>query len=80
MARGLSVLRIQEGFESYAVVVPKSRSGGYWIVDPDQTVINIFRPAADGLYSEVVAVIPGQKVRVGIFPNLEIDTTEVFAA
>lgn len=50
----------------------------YWIVDPDLSVINIFRPAQDGLYSEVAVVIPGQTMRVGIFPDLEIDIAEVF--
>ena len=51
----------------------------YWIVEPEGKTVQIFTLGADGLYGRPQLFVPGDMAPVGIFPELEIDLTEVFA-
>lgn len=51
----------------------------YWIVDPVGKTIQVFTLGADGRYGRPQVYVEGDKVRVGIFPDLEIDLGAAFA-
>ena len=51
----------------------------YWIVDPAGKTVQIFTLGVDGRYGRPQVFVDGDQATVGIFPDLEINLSEVFA-
>ena len=51
----------------------------YWVVDPAGKTVQIFALGPDGRYGRPRVYVDGDIAPVGIFPDLEINLTEVFA-
>ena len=51
----------------------------YWIVDPSGQTVQIFTLGLEGKYGRPEAFGVGDRVKVGIFPELELDLAAVFA-
>ena len=51
----------------------------YWIVDPVGATVQIFTLGPEGKYGRPEAFGTGDQVKVGLFPELEIDLAAVFA-
>lgn len=51
----------------------------YWIVDPAGKTVQIFALGPDGRYGRPRVYVDGDTAPVGIFPDLEINLSEVFA-
>ena len=50
----------------------------YWIVDPYNDYLRVYMIGKDGKYSKSEVYFKGGKIKVGIFPELEIDLEKVF--
>ena len=50
----------------------------YWIVEPDQRLVNVFLLEPNGKYGRVGIYSDEDKVKISIFSDLEIDLSEVF--
>ena len=50
----------------------------YWIVDPVHNFIKVYISGKDGTYGKSEVYFKGEKIKVGIFPDLEIDLETVF--
>jgi len=50
----------------------------YWIVEPDQRLVNVFLLEPNGKYGRATIYTDEDKVKVSIFQDLEINLTEVF--
>ena len=50
----------------------------YWIVEPDQKIISVFKLGSDGRYGRPDIYSEKDKVKVSIFEDLEIDLAFVF--
>ena len=51
----------------------------YWVVDPTGATVQIFNLGPEGKYGRPTAFGAGDRITVGIFPELEIDLATVFA-
>jgi Uma2 family endonuclease len=50
----------------------------YWILDPDERVLTVFKLGENGKYGRPEVYSDDDKLRVGIFENLEIDLQRAF--
>jgi Uma2 family endonuclease len=50
----------------------------YWLVHPTDRIVTVFHRGADGAYGRPTVYTPGERVRVGVLPELEIDLGMVF--
>lgn len=50
----------------------------YWILDPDERVLTVFKLDENGRYGRSEVYSDEDKVKVGIFEDLEIDLREAF--
>jgi len=50
----------------------------YWVVEPDQKLISVFILQANGSYGRPEIYSDEDKIKVSIFPDLEIDLKPVF--
>lgn len=50
----------------------------YWVVFPMEKVIDVYKPNEEGKYEKSGTYYKGDKLMVGIFPDLVIDLGEVF--
>jgi Uma2 family endonuclease len=50
----------------------------YWLVHPTDRIVTVFHRGADGAYGRPAVYTPGESIRVGILPELEIDLAAVF--
>jgi len=50
----------------------------YWIIDPTGKTVQVFTLGPDGRYGRPQVYTDGDTAPVGIFPDLEINLTEVF--
>lgn len=51
----------------------------YWLVHPTDRIVTVFHRGADGAYGRPAVYTPGERIRVGVLPELEIDVAAVFA-
>lgn len=51
----------------------------YWIVEPENKLVDVFALQADQRYGRAEIYSEEQKIRVSVFPELEIDLSLVFA-
>lgn len=56
----------------------KARVKEYWIVDPIEKIVTIFKLGADHQYGRPDIYAEDAKIQVGIFPELTIDIQSVF--
>lgn len=49
-----------------------------WLVDPSNKILDVFTLLADGKYGRPDTYSAGDKIEVGVFPDLVIDLTDVF--
>ncbi len=52
----------------------------YWVVEPDQKLVSVFLLQSSGLYGRPEMYTEQYKIKVSIFPDLEIDLKPVFEA
>lgn len=52
----------------------------YWVVEPDQKLISVFLLQSSGRYGRPEMYTEQDRIRVSIFPDLEIDLKSVFEA
>jgi len=52
----------------------------YWVVEPDQKFISVFLLKSNGRYGRPEMYTEEDKIKVSIFPDLEIDLKPVFPA
>ena len=52
----------------------------YWLVDPTHRLVIIQRLGSDGLFGRVLTYGDTDKIKVGLFPDLEIDLSTIFPA
>ena len=50
----------------------------YWLVHPTDRIVTVFHRGADGAYGRPAVYTPGERIRVGVLPELEIDLAAVF--
>ncbi len=50
----------------------------YWLVDPANKTVQIYLQGADGRYGRPEIYAAGDRVKVGIFPELVVDLAKVF--
>ncbi len=50
----------------------------YWVVNIIEQVIEVYTQPKDGAYAQVERYQPGQSIRVGAFPDIEIAVSDVF--
>lgn len=51
----------------------------YWVVQPADKTLFIFRRGPDGLYDKPDVFADDERIPVGVLPELEIDLSTVFA-
>lgn len=51
----------------------------YWLVHPTDRIVTVFHRGADGAYGRPQCYTPGERARVGVVPELEIDLGSVFS-
>jgi Uma2 family endonuclease len=49
----------------------------YWLVHPTDRIVTVFHRGADGAYGRPAVYTPGEHIRVGVLPELEIDLAAV---
>lgn len=55
----------------------RSQVPHYWVIDPDEHTLTVFRHLSDG-YMVVIAAGAGEKVRAEPFDAIELDISELF--
>ena len=50
----------------------------YWVVEPDQKLVSVFLLQPNGRYGRPEMYTDEDKIKVSIFPDLEIDLKSVF--
>ncbi|MHB8893981.1 MAG: Uma2 family endonuclease [Candidatus Geothermincolia bacterium] len=50
----------------------------YWLVHPTDRIVTVFHRGADGAYGRPAVYTPGERIRVGVLPDLEIEVAALF--
>lgn len=77
----IEILSIASGKNDKLIKFNKYEKAGvkeYWIVEPDQKLISVFILQANGSYGRPEIYSEEDKIKVSIFPDLEIDLKPVF--